>query len=126
MKIGEQVFTEKNFILFSFLLLQTITLIYRSFYSNESEPIPLLGLAVFLVYTVLSFLTYKKHKIATIILAILIAVSGIWAVALAVAFMVGRDQEAFTIFSIISGIYFTICGIRLLMIHNRERGNLKS
>lgn len=116
--IGGKVYNEKNFILISFLFLQIIKYIFSSTYAQESISIWILRIAVLIIYAVLSFLTYKKNTTATIILALIIAVSGLGS--LTVAFFMDNSQLILKIISIIFGLFFTICGIRLFVIQWRD------
>ena len=107
-------FTEKYLILISFLSLQLIKDIYSFTCMQEGVLIRILRNASLLIYAILSFLTYKKNMIATTILAIIIALSGLGS--LAAFFFVSYDQLTLKIVSIILGVFFTVCGTRLLII----------
>ncbi len=110
--------TEKNLILISFLSLQLIKDIYSFIYMQEGTSFRILRIVALLIYAVLSFLTYKKNTMATIILAITIIVSGLGS--LTVAFFMGYDQLTLKITSVILGVVFSICGIKLLIIQKKK------
>jgi hypothetical protein len=75
--IGEKMSAEKKFILLSFLLVYMMILTYSLLTQQESVFLQIIRVVVFVTYLLLIFLAYKEKFVATLIMAIMIIVTGL-------------------------------------------------
>jgi hypothetical protein len=117
----KDVFNNKNICIMLFLVICIVKLLYSTFYFGESTSQMAIRIVSLSIYLLLSYYAYKEILVASIIIAIVILLTGLGMLAL--AFIASKNQFVLRLTSLFIGVYFAYGGIRMLL---SSRGQRKS
>ena len=119
-RLFKNIIDKKIFILFTFLFVIGTKFFYSLIFTAESNRLKLLRFISLAFLLILSFFSLRNNRVVTILLAILILISGIGS--LSISFFVGLDQLSLKLIFILIGAYFVYGGVRLIIM---ERVSVK-
>ena len=103
----------KTFFLSFFIALNIYKLIYSFFSSQEDATSILYRFLAFLVYFLLAICSYKNIKFTTLIISVLILITGLGSIAVGLYFVSGEQILAKGLYTLL-GIYLSIGSIFLM------------
>ena len=100
-------------ILISYLVVVAVKISYTLFHSSSDNSIYWIGPIALIIYCLLSYFAYRKNKIASWLIILLIFACGIGLLIIGII-MVPISQIFFKIISIVFGIYFVLGSYKIL------------
>ena len=104
---------QKSFILISFWVLAALKLLYSIFFLPKSFQLNFLRAFALLLFSYMTYLSYKDNKIATLIMGTIIVLSGL--ATLGVTGLIPMKHVLAKVIFLLIGGYFTYGGILLIL-----------
>jgi hypothetical protein len=109
----------KMFIVWVYLLIALVKVVYSIVSTQGDNNYTLYAIIALIVNSIIAYFVYRNNKIATMIMSLLILLTGISALMLGL--VMSFNQPYFKIFSIVAGILFCCGAITLYSCQKKER-----